>query len=192
MSEHNSYVWTRRRCLLDGNSLGQPAVLFTRRSQTVLCVETLLHQTIVPAYSQQIHAILHTYLVWGLDVFRMLPRRSLQLFCNREYSTMLTLWQFTWIYMFFFSRLVCISERFTTIPWVVDRWTSAFYIVACSFVVIETVISTTILHFNIISKCILFFLNCRQHYFKAWNNCSEVYFLRSVHQEETTTTTTTK
>lgn len=64
--------------------MGQSAVLLSRRPQTVLRLETLLHEEAVPTDPVQVHALLHTHLVRGLVLFRLLSRRPLQLFCHRE------------------------------------------------------------------------------------------------------------
>lgn len=75
---------TRRRCVLNWNPMGKPAILLVGRIEAVLCVQKMLDEKIVPNNSSKVYAILHTHLVWRLDMLGMLPRRQMQLLCYCE------------------------------------------------------------------------------------------------------------
>lgn len=74
--EYNQNMWTRWGCLSHRNSMGKSAVLHSRRPQTVLRLETVFHEETVHNDSSKVHALLHTHLVWGLDLLRVLPGRQ--------------------------------------------------------------------------------------------------------------------
>lgn len=84
MSKHNQNLRTGRRRLFIRNTMGKSTVLFARCLEAVLRFEAVLDQTDVRKNSKPLHEILYTHLVRGLDVFRMLPGRSLQLLCHCE------------------------------------------------------------------------------------------------------------
>lgn len=84
--EHDQDVRDGRGRVHDAHPLGQPTVLLAGRTQAVLRVEGVRHAGGVRANAQQVHAVLHAHLVRGLDVLGVLPRRPLQLLCDREWG----------------------------------------------------------------------------------------------------------
>lgn len=88
MLEYNQNLWTRRRCVSDGNSLGKSSVLHIGCIETILCFEAMLNQILVFENTSKIYALLHSHLVRGLDVFWVLSRRPMQLLRYREFHIM--------------------------------------------------------------------------------------------------------
>uniref|UniRef100_A0A453Z1X4 Uncharacterized protein n=1 Tax=Anopheles merus TaxID=30066 RepID=A0A453Z1X4_ANOME len=79
VSQHGQDLPAGRGRLPDGDPVGQHAILFPRRPEAVLRVEALRQEGDLPAHPHQAHAVLYAHLVRGLDLFRLLPRRPLQL-----------------------------------------------------------------------------------------------------------------
>lgn len=88
--EYNQNVRTRRRCVSDGNSLGKSSVLHFGSIETILCFQAMLNQILVFKNSSKIYALLHSHLVRGLDMFRVLSRRPMQLLRYCEFHIILT------------------------------------------------------------------------------------------------------
>lgn len=83
MPEHNQDLRAGRRRLFVGNKLGQHSVLGVRSCQAVFCLETMLDAWQMQPLPKQSHAVVYAHLVPGLEVFRVLQGRSMQLLHNR-------------------------------------------------------------------------------------------------------------
>lgn len=86
--EHDQDVQPGRGGVSDGDPMGQYAVLFAGSAEAVLRLETVRHEGCVREDPPEVHALLHAHLVRGLGLLGVLPRGTVQLLCDCEYSVL--------------------------------------------------------------------------------------------------------
>lgn len=77
MFEYHQNMWTRWGCLPNWDPMGQSTVLYSRCLEAILRFQKMFNKKTLYNNSSKVYALLHTHLVWRLDLFRMLPGRQM-------------------------------------------------------------------------------------------------------------------